>query len=56
MKRILGRAGRWFIWHLPRQIIYWSAIRLIAAATCGKHSDVVVPELTALDALKAWET
>ena len=55
LKRLRERALRWFVWRLPRPLIYWSAIRLVAAATTGKYSDVSVPDLTAMDALKAWE-
>ena len=55
MKRLRERALRWFVWRLPKAIIYWSAIRLIAAATTGKYSDVSAPDLRAMDALKAWE-
>ncbi len=43
------------VWHLPRWLIYWCAIRLIADATTGKYSNQITPELTALDALRRWE-
>lgn len=45
----------WIVWKLPKKIIYWSSIRLIAHATTGKYSNQVVPELTAMDALGRWE-
>ena len=54
MKRLLERGLRWFVWRLPRRVILWAAVRLFAAATCGEHRDVSVPDLTAMDALKAW--
>ncbi len=41
-------------WWLPRTLVMWCAIRLIAYATQGKWSHQVVPELTAMDALKRW--
>ncbi|MDE4602474.1 hypothetical protein LOF12_14120 [Sinorhizobium meliloti] len=41
-------------WRLPRRLVEWCAIRLIANATTGEHSSQVVPELTAMDALKRW--
>ena len=56
MRQLRERLWTWFIWHLPRSVIYRSAIRLIAAATTGEYSDVSVPELTAMDAVRAWET
>lgn len=42
-------------WHLPRNLVKWCAIRLIAHATQGQWSTQVVPELTAMDALNRWE-
>jgi len=41
---------------LPRWLVKWAAIRLIAYATSGKYGSTVVPELTAMDALKRWES
>jgi hypothetical protein len=40
---------------LPRQLIYWCAIRLGAHATQGKWDTQIVPELKFMDALKRWE-
>jgi len=45
---------KWIAWHLPRKLIYWAALRLIAFATQGPYSEQVVPELTAMDALGRW--
>jgi hypothetical protein len=42
-------------WLLPRSLAYWCALRVIAHATQGKYSNQIVPELTAMDALKRWE-
>jgi len=42
-------------WLLPREIVKWCAIRLISNATTGQYSSQVVPELSAMDALKRWE-
>ncbi len=42
-------------WRLPRPIVYWSAIRLMAYATQGKYADQVVGDLYAMDALKRWD-
>ncbi len=44
-----------FVWILPKRLVYWCAIRVMAYATTGKHSNQVVPELLAMDALKRWE-
>jgi hypothetical protein len=45
----------WFVWHLPRKVVYWCTIRLIANATTGPYSGQIVPALTAMDALQRWE-
>ena len=45
----------WFVWKLPRSLIMWASIRLIAHATTGQYGNTVVPELTAMDALERWK-
>ena len=46
---------QWLAWKLPRRLVYFAAIRLGAYATTEKHSDVVVPEMRFMDAIKWWE-
>ncbi len=46
---------KWLAWKLPRQLVLWCAIRVVAHATTGKFSNQVVPDLTAMDALKRWD-
>lgn len=46
----------WIVWRLPRSIVYWSAIRLIAHGTQGEYGDQHVGELTAMHALDRWNT
>ena len=41
-------------WLMPRKLVYWCAIRLVAHAMVGRYSSQIVPELTALEALKRW--
>lgn len=43
------------VWLLPRWMVMWCSIRLIAHATTGKYSNTIVPELSAMDALKRWD-
>ena len=45
----------WFAWSLPKWLVMWAAVRLIAHATTGKYGTTVVPELSAMDALKRWD-
>lgn len=49
-KLVLG-----IVWLLPRWMVKWCAIRLMAHATTGKYANQVVPELTCIDALNRWE-
>ncbi len=49
------RLVRWLVWHLPKKVVYWSAIRLGAHATTGEYGSQNVPDLTFMDALKRWE-
>jgi len=51
----MDRICRWLSWKLPKRLIYFCAIRLMANATTGSYSDQIVPELKAMDALKRWE-
>lgn len=45
----------WFVWKLPREVVKWSAIRVMANATTGEYSNQIVPDLTAMDALQRWD-
>ena len=42
-------------WKLPKALVKWCAVRVMANATSGQYSSQVVPSLTAIDALKRWE-
>jgi len=50
------RMQLWFACRLPRWLVRWAAVRLIAHATTGQFSSTVVPDLTAMDALKRWDS
>lgn len=45
----------WLAWKLPNTLVMWASIRLIAHATQGEYGSTIVPELSAMDALKRWE-
>ena len=45
----------WLSSRMPRGLVYWCAIRLFVHATVGRYSGQVVPELTALEALRRWD-
>jgi hypothetical protein len=44
----------WLAWRLPRRVVYWCAVRLGGAATAGRYSSQVVPDLKFMDALQRW--
>jgi hypothetical protein len=45
----------WLAYRLPRCLVKWCGIRILGHATTGPWSHQIVPELTAMDALKRWE-
>jgi hypothetical protein len=45
----------WIAWKLPRWLVRWASVRMIAHATTGRYSTTVVPEISAMDALQRWE-
>jgi len=45
----------WLAYRLPKRIVYWASIRLICNATVGQYSNQIVPDLTAVDALRRWD-
>lgn len=42
-------------WKLPRRLVAWCAVRVGAAATTGKYSNQIVPDLRFTEALNRWE-
>ena len=48
------RAWIWIVWRLPKTLIMWATIRLVAHATTGQYDTTIVPELSAMNALKRW--
>jgi hypothetical protein len=45
----------WLAWKLPRELVKWAAVRLMAHGTQGAYETTVVPELTCIEALNRWE-
>ena len=52
--RIMNAVARAIAWALPRRVVYWCAVRLMSNGTTGAFSGQVVPDLTAVDALRRW--
>jgi hypothetical protein len=55
IKRLYKKVLIGIAWHLPKNLVYWCAIRVMAHATTGQYSSQIVPDLTAADALKRWK-
>ncbi len=49
------RIATWIAYRLPREVVYWAAIRLLSNATVGPYSSQIVPDLRAMDALQRWK-
>lgn len=56
LKRIKENMYIKLAWLLPRKLTMWCAIRVITHATTGEYENTIVPELSAMDALKRWDT
>ena len=42
----------WFVrWFIPKRLMYFCFMSIMAHATTGKYSDTVVPDLTGLKAI-----
>ena len=44
----------WWAWRLPKKLVYFAAIRLVAFATQGEYDNTVVSELPAMEAIGRW--
>lgn len=55
VRRWCAARVRWMVWHLPRRVVMWSYIRVVAHATTGRWEHQIVPELGAMEALQRWE-
>jgi len=56
LARLREKFWFWMAWHIPKKLVYFSAIRLVAFATQGEYGDTIVPELPAMEAVRRWET
>lgn len=54
-KKTKDNIWMWIAWHLPKRLVMWAAVRLIAHATTGEYSHTETPALLAVDALERWE-
>lgn len=54
-RKFSEKLQRKIVWVLPRSIVMWAYIRVVAHATTGKYGNQIVPDLKAMDALKRWD-
>lgn len=54
-EEMMNKFYLWLAYRLPRRLVYWASIRLMAHATQGQWSTQIVPDLSAMDALQRWE-
>lgn len=55
LDKIRMKLAMFVAWHIPRWLVYWCSIRLMAHATTGQWGHVITPETTIMDALKRWD-
>ncbi len=56
-KKLREKLVMWFVWKLPRRLVYWATIRLWAhATTCPEGCNETPDETNFFDALRRWET
>ena len=51
----MDRFWKAIAWCLPRRLVMWCAVRLMAHATQGPWGNQEVPALLAMDALQRWD-
>ena len=42
-------------WHLPKRLVMWASVRLMAHATTGKYAHTDTPSTTIIEALERWD-
>ncbi len=53
---MLERFWMFIAWHLPKELVKWAAVRLMAHATTGRYGHVNTTTTTIIEALQRWET
>lgn len=54
-ERMVEKLCWWIAYRLPRRVVYFASIRLIANATTGQYGDTEAPGILAMDAVGRWE-
>lgn len=48
-------AASWLAWRLPRPLVQWAYIRVVAHSTTGDYSNTAPGELDVMTALRRWQ-
>ena len=54
IERLVEKFLMFIAWHLPRTIVKWCFVRVVAHATTGEYGNTELPAITATEALKRW--
>lgn len=54
IRKLSDKFWLWLVWKLPKPLVMWSTVRVVAHATSGEYGDISAPDITAMDALKRW--
>lgn len=52
--RIQEKVWIWLAWHLPKTLVKWAAVRLMAHATTGEYGSHHPDSVSIMDALERW--
>ena len=55
VNRYVEKVTMWIAWRLPRYLVMWAAVRLMAHATQGKWGKESPSDISIMDALKRWD-
>ena len=54
ISRLQEKLWIWLAWHLPKTLVKWTSIRLMAHATTGEYGSQETPSVTCVEALQRW--
>jgi len=54
-RRNRERLAMWVAWHLPRWLVMWCYIRVVAKGTTGEWDGTVPNQLNVMEALRRWD-
>jgi hypothetical protein len=59
MKNLSTREVNYWYWlvdKLPKRLVYFCSMRVMAHSTTGKYGNTIVPELTGMEAISRYGT